>query len=72
MRLKWANTNQSFRDSALTSLYEYLCPADSSDSLLNSKFSLQLPVGSGVEEMQSLKGWVLSLKEAFQQQQIHP
>lgn len=43
MRLKWANTNQGFRDSVLTSLYEYLCPADNSDSLLNSKFSLQLP-----------------------------
>lgn len=43
MRLKWANTNQGFRDSVLTSLYEYLYPADNSDSLLNSKFSLQLP-----------------------------
>lgn len=48
MRLKWANTNQGFRDSVLISLYEYLCPADSSDSLLNSKFSLKLPdVGWG-------------------------
>lgn len=51
MRLKWANTNQGFRDSVLTSLYEYLCPADNSDSLLNSKFSLQLPgVNWGVGE----------------------
>lgn len=56
MKLKWANTNQGFRDLVLTSLYEYLCAADSPDSLLNSKFSLQLPGGRG-----------LSLKEAFQQ-----
>lgn len=45
MRLKWANTNQGFRYSVLTSLYEYLCPADSSDSLLNSKFSFTTACG---------------------------
>lgn len=66
MRLKWANTNQGFRDSVLTSLYEYLCPADSSDSLLNSKFSLQLPVDSGVGGGGS-RGLGAEPEEAFQQ-----